>query len=108
MECLGFGGYLFRIDFGIALVDSCSRCVGDVVVQVNVKLDEKLLREVERLVEEGRVRTKKEAFEKALLLLIRAEKAVELAERIDRVREGTESMRGVTEAVAEAHEEEGG
>ena len=74
---------------------------------VNVKLDEKLFREVERLVEKGRVRTKKEAFEKALLLLIRSEKAVELAERIDRVREGTESMGGVTEAVVETHEEEG-
>jgi len=87
-------------------VDGSLFVVMDVVVQVNVKLDEKLFREVERLVEAGKVRTKKEAFEKALLLLIRSEKAVELAGRIDRVREGTESMGGVSEAVVEVHEEE--
>ncbi|MEM2122148.1 MAG: type II toxin-antitoxin system VapB family antitoxin [Candidatus Bathyarchaeia archaeon] len=74
--------------------------------QVNVKLDEKLLRELERLVEEGYVRTKKEAFEKALKLLIKSHKALELEERIDRVREGTEGMPSVTEAVIELHEEE--
>ncbi len=75
-------------------------------VQVNVKLDEKILREVEKLIEKGRVKTKKEAFEKALLLLLRSYKASELAERIDKIREGTELMRSVTEAVIESHEEE--
>ncbi|MEM3045013.1 MAG: type II toxin-antitoxin system VapB family antitoxin [Candidatus Bathyarchaeia archaeon] len=74
--------------------------------QVNVKLDEKLLREVERLIEEGYVKTKKEAFEKALKLLIKSHKASELEERIDRVREGTEGMPSVTEAVMELHGEE--
>lgn len=75
-------------------------------VQVNVKLDERLLREVEKLVEEGRVRTKREAFEMALRLLVRSYRASEIAERIDGVREGTEAMADVTEAVAESHEEE--
>lgn len=75
-------------------------------VQVNVKLDEKILREVEKLIEKGKVKTKKEAFEKALLLLLRSYKASELAERIDKIREGTELMRSVTEAVIESHEEE--
>jgi len=78
------------------------------VVQVNVKLDEKLLREVEKLVEEGHVKTKKEAFERGLQLLMKSYKARELAERIDRVREGTEAMPSVTEAVIESHEEEEG
>jgi hypothetical protein len=32
---------------------------------------------------------------------------LELAERIDRVREGTEAMPTVAEALAESHEEEG-
>ncbi|NWG09530.1 MAG: ribbon-helix-helix protein, CopG family, partial [Nitrososphaerales archaeon] len=67
------------------------------IVQVNVKLDEKILQEVEKLIEKGRLKTKKEAFEKALLLLLKSYKASELAERIDKVREGTESMRSVTE-----------
>jgi len=37
---------------------------------------------------------------------LKSYKASELAERIDKVREGTESMRSVTEAVIESHEEE--
>jgi len=78
------------------------------VVQVNVKLDERLLREVEKLVEKGHVKTKKEAFERALQLLIKSHKALELAGRIDKVREGTEAMPSVTEAVIESHEEEEG
>ena len=73
---------------------------------MNVKLDEKLLREVERLVEEGYVKMKKEAFERGLQLLTKSHKARELAERIDRVREGAEAMPSVTEAVIESHEEE--
>jgi len=76
------------------------------VVQVNVKLDEKLLLELEKLVEKGYVRTKKEAFEKALQLLLKSYKASEFAQRIDRVREGTEAMPSATEAVIESHEEE--
>ena len=76
------------------------------VVQVNVKLDEKLVREIERLVEEGYVKTKKEAFERALRLLIKSRKALELAERINKVREGTETMPSVTEALVKSHEEE--
>jgi Arc/MetJ-type ribon-helix-helix transcriptional regulator len=73
---------------------------------VNVKLDEKLVREIERLVKEGYVKTKKEAFERALRLLIRSRKALELAERINKVREGTETMPSVTEALVKSHEEE--
>ncbi len=75
---------------------------------MNVKLNERLLREVERLVEQGHVKTKKEAFEKALQLLIKFHKASELAQRMDRLRKGTESMPSATEAAIESHEEEQG
>jgi metal-responsive CopG/Arc/MetJ family transcriptional regulator len=75
-------------------------------VQVNVKLDEKILKEVEKLIERGYVKTKREAFEKALILLLKSYKASEIAEKMDRVREGTELMRSLTEAVIESHEEE--
>ncbi len=77
------------------------------VVQVNVKLDRSLLDEVEELVRKGYVKTKKEAFEKGLLLLIKMYKASELERRIDTIREGTEGMPSVTQAVMETHEEEG-
>lgn len=75
-------------------------------VQVNLKLDEKTVREVERLVEKGYFSSKTEAFIKALQLLIKSQKAEELAKRIDEIREGTEEAPSVTEAVVEAHEEE--
>ncbi len=75
-------------------------------VQVNVKLDEKLMKEIEKMVREGRVRTKKEAFEIALKLLLRSYKANELLKRIDDIREGTEKFPSVTGAAVESHEEE--
>ena len=76
------------------------------VVQVNVKLDEKILREVEALISRGYVSTKKEAFEKALKLLIKSYKGLEIAKRIDKIREGTEKLPSITEAVISSHEEE--
>ena len=75
-------------------------------VQVNLKLDEKAIREVERLIEKGYFSSKTEAFMRALQLLIKSHKAGELAKRIDEIREGTEQAPSVTEAVVEAHEEE--
>ena len=71
-----------------------------------MKLDEKLLREVEKMVKEGRVKTKKEAFEIALRLLLKSYKANELVKRIDKIREGTEELPSVTVAAVESHEEE--
>ena len=76
------------------------------VVQVNVKLDEKLVAQVEQLVEKGLVKTKKAAFEEALKLLLKSRKVKEIQERIDRIREGTEAMPSVTEAAIQSHEEE--
>jgi len=73
--------------------------------QVNVKLDKTLLGEVEELIQKGWVKTKKEAFQKALQLLIRTYKAAELAYRFDKIREGTEKMPSLTEAVVLSHEE---
>ena len=76
------------------------------VVQVNVKLDEKILKEIEELLKKKYVKTKKEAFEKVLLLLIRHYKASEITEKINIIREGTEELPSVTKAIIESHEEE--
>ena len=75
-------------------------------VQVNLKLEADLVREVEKLVERGYFNSKTEAFTEALKLLIRRYKAKELMERIDRIREGTERLPSVTKALAKAQEEE--
>ncbi len=76
------------------------------VVRVNIKLDEKILKEIEELLKKKYVKTKKEAFEKALLLLIRHYKASEIAEKINMIREGTEELPSVTKAIIESHKEE--
>jgi len=76
------------------------------VVRVNIKLDEKILKEIEELLKKKYVKTKKEAFEKALLLLIRQYKASEIAEKINMIREGTEELPSVTKAIIESHKEE--
>ena len=75
-------------------------------VQVNVKLDEKLVEELDKMVESGFVSTKKEAFERAIRELVREYRAGEFKERIDRVRKGTAGFGGVTRAVVAGHEEE--
>ncbi|MEM1574309.1 MAG: hypothetical protein QW682_00015 [Nitrososphaerota archaeon] len=76
------------------------------VVQVNVKLDEKILKELEELLKKKYVKTKREAFEKALLLLIRSYKASEIIEKMNTIRESTEEKPSVTKALIESHEEE--
>lgn len=76
------------------------------VVQVNVKLDEKILKELEELLKKKYFKTKREAFEKALLLLIKSYKASEIIEKMNTIREGTEEKPSVTKALIESHEEE--
>ncbi|AJB41809.1 hypothetical protein TCARB_0757 [Thermofilum adornatum 1505] len=75
-------------------------------IQVNLKLDEKIVHEVERLIEEGYFKTKTEAFTEALKLLIRQYKVDQLKKILEEIREGTEKLPSVTEAVVALHEEE--
>ncbi len=76
-------------------------------VQVNVKLDEKLVKELDKMVESGFVGTKKEAFERAIGELVKEYRAEEFKARINKIRSGTRSFRSVTEEVVSGHEEEG-
>lgn len=75
-------------------------------VQVNLKLDEELVRRVEELVKAGVFSSKTEAFTEALKLLVRTYRADEIRRRIDEIRSGTEALPSVTAAVEESHEEE--
>lgn len=74
--------------------------------QVNVKLEEKLLREVEGMVEQGQYRSKTEAFTEALKLLLKANKGKTIVQRMEKLREGTEAYPNATQAVVGAHEED--
>jgi len=69
-------------------------------------LDERVVREVERLVKEGYFSSKTEAFTQALKLLISYYKVEELKKRFESIREGTEALPSVTEAIISSHEEE--
>ncbi len=73
---------------------------------MNLKLDRDLVREVEKLVEQGYFSSKTEAFTCALKFLIRHFRAEELRRRIDEIREGTGKLPSATMAVVDVHEEE--
>lgn len=75
-------------------------------VQVNLRLDEGIVKEVERLVKEGYFSSKTEAITQALKLLIRYYKVEELFREFERIREGTEGFPSVTAAIIASQEEE--
>ncbi|HIE18144.1 TPA: hypothetical protein EYP75_00305 [Candidatus Bathyarchaeota archaeon] len=75
-------------------------------IQVNLKLEASLVKEIENLLKQGYFNSKTEAFTYALRLLIRAYKAKTLKERIDKIREGTEKLPSVTDAIIKAQKEE--
>ncbi|MDK2464401.1 MAG: ribbon-helix-helix domain-containing protein [Candidatus Korarchaeota archaeon] len=77
-------------------------------VQMNVRVDEELSREVDELVRRGLFKTKREVVEEALRLLIARLKAQEIRRSIDEVREGTEELPSATEALLESRAEEDG
>lgn len=74
--------------------------------QVNVKLERELLHEVERLVESGTYHSKTEAFTEALKLLLRIQRGREILQKIERIREGTETYPSPSRALTELHEKE--
>jgi Arc/MetJ-type ribon-helix-helix transcriptional regulator len=75
-------------------------------VQLNVRIDRELAEEIDEMVRGGRFQTKTDAVTDALRLLIKAHKGNELAERISKVREGTEGYPSLSKALIEAREEE--
>jgi Arc/MetJ-type ribon-helix-helix transcriptional regulator len=77
-------------------------------VQVNVKLDEKIASQVDQMVKKGYVKSKKEAFEKGIQMLLKVQKGAELEDAIAEIRRGTrKTPSSVTAAAIKAHEEEG-
>ena len=74
--------------------------------QVNVRLRKELVVEIDDLIRSGHFSSKTEAFSEAIKLLIKTYKGEILAQKIDRIREETESYLSPTEAVVSSHEEE--
>jgi Arc/MetJ-type ribon-helix-helix transcriptional regulator len=74
--------------------------------QVNVKLEDQLLKQVESLVESKVYASKTEAFTEALKLLLRSQRGKALLQRIDKIREGTGGYPSASHALIEDHEQE--
>jgi Arc/MetJ-type ribon-helix-helix transcriptional regulator len=77
-------------------------------VQLNVRIDKELADEIDEMVRSGRFQTKAEALAEALRLLIRTFRGEELTARMNQIREETIGLPSLTEALAEAREEEDG
>lgn len=74
--------------------------------QVNVRLDTKLVAEIDEMVKSGHFTSKTEAFSEALRLLMRAHRSEALTRLIDEIREGTGAYPSLTDALAASREEE--
>ena len=77
-------------------------------VQLNVRIDKELADEIDEMVRSGRFQTKAEVLAEALRLLIRTFRGEELTARMNQIREETIGLPSLTEALAEAREEEDG
>jgi len=75
-------------------------------VQVNIRTTPFLANELDHIVKDGYFRSRSEALNEAIRLLIRRYKLAKLESKLASVREGTEDLSSVTEALLKAREEE--
>jgi Arc/MetJ-type ribon-helix-helix transcriptional regulator len=74
--------------------------------QMKVKTSEFLVEELDRIVRKGYFRSRSEAVNEAIRLLIRRYKLERLGAKMEGIREGTENLPSATEAIVKSHEEE--
>ena len=75
-------------------------------VQVNIRTTPFLANELDLIVQDGYFRSRSEAMNEAIRLLIRRYKLAKLESKLTSAREGTENLSSVTEALLEARKEE--
>ncbi len=73
---------------------------------MNVRVSSELVREMEELIRKKRFKSKKQAVEDALRILIAREKVRETDSLIEEIRKGTEGKPGLTEKLLKDREEE--
>jgi len=75
-------------------------------VQVNIRTTPFLANELDHIVQDGYFRSRSEAMNEAIRLLIRRYKLAKLESKLASVRDRTEDLPSVTEALLKAREEE--
>ena len=75
-------------------------------VQVNIRTTEFLAKELDRIVKEGYFRSRSEAMNEGIRMLIRRYQLAKLEAKLSKAKEGTEKYGSVTEALLKAREEE--
>ena len=73
---------------------------------MNIRTTPFLANELDYIVKDGYFRSRSEAMNEAIRLLIRRYKLAKLESKLASVREGTEELASVTEALLKAREEE--
>lgn len=75
-------------------------------VQVNIRTTPFLANELDHIVQDGYFRSRSEAMNEAIRLLIRRYKLAKLESKLASARDGTGNLPSVTEALLEARKEE--
>ena len=75
-------------------------------VQVNIRTTRFLATELDRIVKEGYFRSRSEAMNEAIRILIRKYQVAKLESKLAKVKKGTKNLPSVTKALLEARQEE--
>jgi len=75
-------------------------------VQINLRIEEDLIKKIDMLVKHGFFKNRTEAFVVALNRLIKDYLKEFLREKLDKVRQGTNNFPSLTDIVVKLHEEE--
>ena len=75
-------------------------------VQVNIRTTRFLATELDRIVKEGFFRSRSEAMNEAIRILIRRYQVAKLESKLAKAKKGTKNLSSVTKALLKAREEE--
>lgn len=75
-------------------------------IQVNIRTTRFLATELDRIVKEGYFRSRSEAMNEAIRILIRRYQLAKLESKLAKAKKGTKDLPSVTEALLEARQEE--
>ena len=75
-------------------------------VQVNIRTTEFLAKELDRIVEEGYFRSRSEALNEGIRLILRRYQIAKLESKLAKAKEGTKDLSSVTESLLSARDEE--